>query len=69
MEVHEMTEQFIKHTLLHYSLEDVGEHKVVEWYEKLSKLKGLASEEEDKKLVKLIENKDPEVRAKWQGIL
>ena len=68
MELVDMTEQFVHHTLLHYSLEDVGEDKIKEWYKKLRKIQSLAREKQNKKLIDVTDGLAPEALAKWQEI-
>ncbi|MBU1133253.1 hypothetical protein KKG08_03205 [Patescibacteria group bacterium] len=69
METEAMTQQFVDHTLLHYSLEDVGEHKIKEWFSKLTKLNQLAKDRNDKKLIKLSEELILKVQTHWGKLL
>lgn len=69
MELGDMTDQFVHQTLLHYSLEDVGEAKIKEWHRKLWKINSLANEKQNKQLKDITEVLIPKVLARWQGVL
>jgi hypothetical protein len=69
MRAYEMTEAFVQQTIMHYSLEDVGKEKIIEWVNKLEIIRGAAEKKNDGRLAKLCEDKLVESRKKWGGIL
>lgn len=69
MELVDMTEQFGYRTILHYSLEDVGEDKIKEWYRKLKKIQSLAREKGNKKLKDVVDDLVLKALVKWQEVL
>lgn len=69
MRVFEMTEAFVEQTLMHYSIEDVGEDKIKEWLNKLEIIKEAAEKKKDTKLSKFCELKLVKSRNKWKDFL
>jgi len=69
MRAFEMTEAFVQQTLMHYSLEDVGKEKIIEWINKLKIIKSAAEKKNDKKLAEFCSIKLTETKIKWQGIV
>jgi hypothetical protein len=69
MKAFEMTEAFVKQTIMHYSLEDVGKEKIVEWISKLGVIGNAAERKGDKKLVSFCNRKITESNERWEGII
>ena len=69
MRVFEMTKAFVQQTLMHYSLEEVGEDKIREWIDKLGIIKEAAEKKKDNKLSELCTRKLIESKKKWRDVL
>jgi len=69
MRAYEMTEAFIKFTLMHYSLSDVGKEKIKEWLAKLELIQKAAEKKKDKKTARLCQDKLVECQKRWQEVL
>lgn len=69
MLVFEMTKAFVQQTIMHYSLNDVGEDKIREWVDKLGIIKEAAEKNKDKRLSEFCELKLAESKKKWKDIL
>ena len=69
MRAYEMTEAFVQQTVMHYSLEEVGKEKIVEWVDKLEIIRKAAEKKKDSKLAKLCEDRLVESRKRWEGTL
>lgn len=67
MEVVAMTEQFVRRTLLHYTLDEVGKEKIIEWIKKLERIETLAKSKKEVGLVRLTGKMLPMVRSRWSG--
>ena len=69
MEVGAMTRQFWEKTLMHYSLEDVGEEKVREWLDKLKLIRTAAIKRENRILADDCSRMIVEAQKRWSHIL
>lgn len=66
MRAYEMTNAFVEQTLLHYSLEDVGEEKISEWLEKLGLIEKAAVKKKYYRIAKLCRVKHKEALTRWK---
>jgi len=69
MRAYEMTKLFVEQTIMHYSLEDVGQDKIREWINKLVLIKNASLKKGDDILAGFCEDKLAESRKKWSRIL
>lgn len=69
MEVSAMTRQFWQKTLMHYSLEDVGNDKVKEWLAKLELIGGVALKKGETQLATDCQEMLGEARERWKKVL
>jgi len=69
MRAFEMTKAFVKQTIMHYSLEDVGEDKIREWIDKLELIKEAARKKENTRLVEYCQVQLIKAKDKWKEIL
>lgn len=65
MEARSMTTQFVKRTLLHYSLEDVDKEKILEWLNKLEKIGDIVEGKGDRTFDKTVKSLLQKCRARW----
>lgn len=69
MRAYEMTEAFVQQTLMHYSLEEVGKEKILEWMDKLEMIRKVAEKKKDSRLARLCKDRLAESRGKWESLL
>ncbi|MDP3994789.1 MAG: hypothetical protein Q8P91_03080 [bacterium] len=67
MRAFEMTNAFVRQTLMHYSLEDVGKEKISEWLSKLDLIRKAAIKKGDTKLAGFCVEKIKECGEKWNN--
>lgn len=68
MRAYEMTNAFVRSTIMHYSLKDVDADKIKEWVNKITLIEEAATRKGDQELALLCRNRYQESMNKWQHI-